>query len=1431
MGTRSALGRVGLVVGLVASSLTLALTLGSAPAAAAAPTVEAFMPETKGLSVYQNAGAGTFVQMVKATWIVKHDAGDTVTGLRFNTNGADPTGAYSSAGLGTVSEIPGTAGSGSDRAVVQMAFDPGNNFMGFDGTDTRARARNVRVQLQMSDGQVTPVQSWDIVGAPEWDSGNEDYPVPYQSTGSTGSTVSLAPGATVTIAYGCDDNDGSGAGSAGDCDSAALRYRRLSDGAITNLVCSNKLSGDGCENRTGATNGFFNADDNTTRTYGMAGPTGRGRYVVEAKFCNSNGNCPSGPKAVQTEDYRWYVITSFLVNTPTTPTVLLAGTASLPGTATASTFAHPATGATITATATTSSDAQVLDLDLDNNGSFENRVSGTGGTATARTLTAAEKAANVDLSGRVAGTDCSVKARVVDNGAISAADVTSLTSATTSALACTTNRLPTGGAQSGVSATKATPTTISLTSADTDSDPRTCQIVSAPSKGTFSQSGGSPDTNCTVSYTASPNTSGSDSFTYRVLDDHNGTSASTYTVGIDIVNTAPTGSTSPTTVAATPRGSSTVFNLVPADANGDDLTVSIPAGGQPAVGTVSCPSLPATLSGPSYGSVECTYTVPANSPIGARSLTWRISDGFTSTDVTTALSVTNTAPTATGATTNAQRGRPAAETSFSLSGADVNGDTLTYAVTAGPSVGTLTCSTGGSCTYTVPPDTALGEVTFSWVASDGLATSGAAVQVLAVGNTAPQADNVGPLHTQVGDVLPTPLVGTDFNGDTLTYAGPVTGPAKGVVAGTGAARTYTAASGTKGADSFTYTASDNEPSTSAEGTVSIVIDNTAPVATPQSTSAARGIATTVTVAGTDANADALSFAVSGSGPAKGIATCQADGTCTYTAGPGQSGTDSFQFVANDGTENSAPATVTITITNDDPVAAAQAVDVPRRVATSITVTGTDPNGDPLTYSGPTTGPSKGSLTCAGSGACSYTSDEGETGSDSFTFTADDGFGGTDTATVTITLTNSAPTADAQAVDAPREVATGISLGGSDPNLDDLTYAVETEPTKGTVSCDGDGACTYTSGSGETGADSFTFTATDPDGISDAATVAITLTNTAPTGDAASYNVTKGIPKSFVLTGQDANNDALTFTVESPPTGGNVSCTGAVCSYTATITTGTDSFTFVAHDGFGGDSAPATVTLNVGPPRITISDAQVLEPDPGSPTVGVMVPVAMSSPAATTLTVSYYTVNGTATGAAGKTADYQTWGTPATPRTVTMAAGSNWVAISPPIVADTISEPNEFFEIHIVSVTAANGSVVAFGDGVSRVEIIDNLPESADPVLVAHDLWTYESDNAAGQKAQVTIQFSKPTTQSMELQFVFGNGTALGGTTSAFDYKKSSTVKMTVPAGVMMRTLDFSLWGDTVVEDNETLTVQVIPTDGSPVIQADLIANVLVLNDD
>lgn len=175
----------------------------------------------------------------------------------------------------------------------------------------------------------------------------------------------------------------------------------------------------------------------------------------------------------------------------------------------------------------------------------------------------------------------------------------------------------------------------------------------------------------------------------------------------------------------------------------------------------------------------------------------------------------------------------------------------------------------------------------------------------------------------------------------------------------------------------------------------------APVAASQSTSTLEDTAVNIVLTASDANGDLLSYAVV-DGPSNGSLTGTAP-NLIYTPNANYNGSDSFTFKANDGTADSAIATVSITVTavNDAPVADAQSVSVDHNTATAITLTGSDVEGSALTYT-VVTNPTNGSLTGTAP-SLTYTPNSGYSGSDSFTFTVNDGTADSSAATVTLTV--------------------------------------------------------------------------------------------------------------------------------------------------------------------------------------------------------------------------------------------------------------------------------------------------------------------------------------------------------------------------------------------------------------------------------------------
>ena len=99
-----------------------------------------------------------------------------------------------------------------------------------------------------------------------------------------------------------------------------------------------------------------------------------------------------------------------------------------------------------------------------------------------------------------------------------------------------------------------------------------------------------------------------------------------------------------------------------------------------------------------------------------------------------------------------------------------------------------------------------------------------------------------------------------------------------------------------------------------------VPQNAAPKATAQSVTGNEDVAQTITLAGSDAEGDALTYALATSS-SNGTSSLSGFNVVTYIPNTNYNGSDSFTFTVSDGEYTSSPATVNITVTavNDVPV--------------------------------------------------------------------------------------------------------------------------------------------------------------------------------------------------------------------------------------------------------------------------------------------------------------------------------------------------------------------------------------------------------------------------------------------------------------------------------------------------------------------------------
>jgi hypothetical protein len=707
-----------------------------------------------------------------------------------------------------------------------------------------------------------------------------------------------------------------------------------------------------------------------------------------------------------------------------------------------------------------------------------------------------------------------------------------------------------------INTTEDTNAAATLLATDPDGDPVTYTVVTAPGKGTLT--GILPN----LTYRPTANANGADSFTYRASDGSLNSSTVTVNILISPVNDAPLANS---TSLTTNEDTNLAFVLSASDPEGSALTYTILSA--PAKGTLT--GTPPNL----------TYR-PAANVSGSDSLTFKVSDGdLESGTATVSVSITavNDAPVANSGSATTAEDTPVPAT---LWASDVEGSSLTYSIVTPPTKGTLS-GTPPNLVYTPAPN-ANGTDAFVFRVNDGTANSANAnfsILITAV-NDAPVA-NAASLTTSVNNATAVTLSGADVDGDPLTYT-ILSQPTKGTLAGTAPNLTYTPGTGITGSDSFTFKVNDGTvDSGTATVNLSIVVGNAVPTALAQSVTATEDTAKTITLAGTDPEGSPLTYAVVNQ-PTKGTLS----GTppnLTYTPQLNYSGADSFTFRVNDGAANSANATVTINVTavNDAPVATPRSVSTPRNNSVAVVLAGTDVEGSALTFA-VATQPANGTLSGTPPNL-TYTPANGFAGSDSFTFWVNDGTANSTHATVSITVAsnNRAPQANALSITVLTNKSALVKLGGSDADLNPLSFRVVTQPRDGTLTGTPPNL-TYKPNRGYKGTDSFTYVANDGSLDSPVAGVVINVKgkNSKPKANAFSVDVDMNYWKATTVSGSDPDGDTLTYSVVRGPKNGEIKGTVPFLIYQPRHGfKGRDSFTYLVSDGTA-KSKVATVTLNV-----------------------------------------------------------------------------------------------------------------------------------------------------------------------------------------------------------------------------------------------------------
>ena len=153
----------------------------------------------------------------------------------------------------------------------------------------------------------------------------------------------------------------------------------------------------------------------------------------------------------------------------------------------------------------------------------------------------------------------------------------------------------------------------------------------------------------------------------------------------------------------------------------------------------------------------------------------------------------------------------------------------------------------------------------------------------------------------------------------------------------------------------------------------------------------------------------------------GSLTLNSSGSYTYTPTTNYVGTDSFTYLAYDGSSYSSPATVTLTVTNNPPVGVSNSYTIYKDSMTFSSSSGvlsndSDSDGDTLTAT-LVTNVAHGTLTLNSNGSFTYVPTANYFGTDSFVYVASDGNATSSNTTVTLNGVWAAAPNDAWAVGA------------------------------------------------------------------------------------------------------------------------------------------------------------------------------------------------------------------------------------------------------------------------------------------------------------------------------------------------------------------------------------------------------------------------------
>jgi large repetitive protein len=758
-------------------------------------------------------------------------------------------------------------------------------------------------------------------------------------------------------------------------------------------------------------------------------------------------------------------------------------------------------------------------------------------------------------------------------------------------------------------------TVIRVLDNDSDADGDAIQldanpILSAPNHGTATR-----ESNSTIRYTPVASYSGNDRFRYRVVDTTGRSDTAWVVVAVEGVNHQPVANND---TASGQTNRPLQIDVLANDTDADNDILSLIAT------PITSPPLHGRADRISRTSVSYT---PGNGFTGTDRFQYEIGDGHgrrARAWVTVTIADTNHPPVAVNDSASTTGTNPIT-INVTANDSDPDGDLpmlISSPIVTAPAHGTASKVSGSEIVYT-PAANFIGTDSFVYEIGDGNGKRARATVTVTVvdANQNPVASDDAATTTP-GTLITINVTANDSDPDgdpvTLIASPIVTAPAHGTATKISASSiTYKPATGYGGTDTFRYEIADGRGKRS-QANVVVTISSTGggnrnPVAVNDSVSIHRDNSIDVNVTANDSDPDndpvTLITAPVIVAPAHGTATKLSGSTIRYTPATGFAGSDTFQYEVGDGRglRSRAWVSISVTDTNNRPVAVSDTARVAPGNVISINVTANDSDPDHDTVSLISNcisfPPTHGTATKLSATNIQYTPAAGWTGVDHFQYEIGDGHGARARAWVDVTTTyaaawaafeidNAPPLAqNDRVVSATSETPLNILTNDDDPDHDYLALssaAIVTQPQFGSVRRISDTVIGYTPGSGFTGNDAFEYETVDPNGTTSRAWVAVRVpaVNEAPIARADAYTVPSSREALFDPTKNDSDTDldevVLTEgALVSQPGHGLVRRVSAhVLGYTPDAGyIGTDAFQYEVTDT-NGAQAQATITLNV-----------------------------------------------------------------------------------------------------------------------------------------------------------------------------------------------------------------------------------------------------------